>query len=77
MVAPSKEKNAMMTRKNYVSVAAVIKAEIDDWNLTESTYDRVQAIVAIEEVARKLATVFSLSNPRFNRRVFLAACGVT
>lgn len=52
-----------MTKKDYIAVAAVMNSAMI-------------GNADPERVARKLAEVFALDNPRFDRARFLAACGV-
>jgi hypothetical protein len=55
-----------MTRKDYVLIAAVIKAASD-----APGYSERNAFVAFA-----LADALALDNPRFDRARFLTACGV-
>lgn len=60
-----------MSRKDFVAVAAAIKSELDQWKIDAAT-----PRVAIKCTAEALADVFAASNPKFNRNIFLAACGI-
>lgn len=53
-----------MTKKHYIMIAARIKAQ------------RVLSPLVADTLAVLLADDFAADNPRFNRPVFLAACGV-
>lgn len=62
-----------MSKKDYVAVAAAIKNELD----RNAVVDRFGAEFTVtKEISESLAKVFAADNPRFNRVVFLAACGV-
>lgn len=52
-----------MTKKDYVAIAQVLNSAI----IGQASPERV---------AEKMAEVFKLDNPRFDRARFLAACGV-
>lgn len=70
----------MMTKKDYVMIAAAIKAERMP---VEGTNANVQGAwtagnnVALSDLALRLASEFKAANPRFDSARFLAACGVT
>jgi|KBSSwiStaDraftv2_1062776.scaffolds.fasta_scaffold25388_6 hypothetical protein len=74
-----------MSRKDFVAVAAAIKNQYDAAiqlrNLPgqdgQSIAEGNTRVFTIERMANRLADVFSDANPRFNRNIFLAACGVT
>jgi hypothetical protein len=55
-----------MTKKDYELIARVFKSE----NATAESK-------AISELAEMLAYELGLENPRFNRSIFLKACGVS
>lgn len=58
-----------MTRKDYVAIAAGIRAEVEAGpNKNGST--------ALQRVAERIAEVMAQDNPRFDRARFLKACGV-
>lgn len=59
-----------MTKKHFIAIAAGIYVELQ--NTRSTSEDR-----AIENTARRLASIFAEENPRFDRSRFLAACGVT
>lgn len=55
------------------AVTAAIKTELAQWNAEEmSEYESVAAIVALEDLAERLANTFE----EVDRGDFLAACGV-
>ena len=58
-----------MTRKDYVIIADAIatarKVEQGD-----------TVLVSVAHLANILATELEIDNPRFNREIFLTACGV-
>ena len=58
-----------MSRKDYVAVAAIIRAEI-------LCYIGTQAEVAAVTIGKRMADYFQSDNPRFDRKKFLAACGI-
>jgi hypothetical protein len=59
-----------MTRKDYILIAEAIatarKVEQGD-----------TVLVSVAHLANTLATELEIDNPRFNREIFLKACGVT
>jgi hypothetical protein len=61
-----------MTRKDYVLIAQVIKAQIDMSNKFQEELSKVGA----QNIAYDLAWKLSEDNPRFDRSRFLEACGV-
>lgn len=64
----------MLTRKHYVKVAAILKAEGDQYG--SRITDRAEGTAAVESVTKALAGVFAADNPRFDRGKFLQAAGV-
>jgi hypothetical protein len=66
-----------MSRKDYVAVAAAIRAELDSvGEKSGSDYYREAIARGIKDTAQSLSSVFAAGNPRFDRQRFLAACGV-
>ena len=61
-----------MTRKDYVLIAQVIKAQIDMSDKFQEELSKVGA----QNIAYDLAWKLSEDNPRFDRSRFLEACGV-
>lgn len=64
-----------MSRKHFEQIAETIRVQLDG----VSNYPgEVQGSVrmAIKESANRLCDVFADANPRFNRNIFLAACGI-
>ncbi len=57
-----------MTRKDYELIAATIKPIYENSGLNDQ--------LAVKAVAQDLATAFEGDNPRFNRVIFMAACGM-
>ena len=51
----------MMTRKDYVATAAILKAFADDENLD------------VDFLVEKFSAMFLSDNPRFNTRIFYGA----
>ncbi len=62
-----------MTKKDYELIAEAIKAAI---SYEESWVDSVTGKRAISGVAFNLADSLIAENPRFNRTLFLTACGI-
>jgi hypothetical protein len=60
-----------MTRKDYVMVSDSIKAARENWEGFTP-----ESIEALDGLARSLATKLAQDNPRFERGLFLDACGV-
>lgn len=56
-----------MTKKDYVAVAAAIRAEGEQVGACSMT---------IACIAARIARVFANDNPNFDRERFLTACGV-
>jgi hypothetical protein len=59
-----------MTRKNYNTIAAAIKAEIT------GVVPKQDAVDTIVNLAHRLAALMADDNPRFDPERFLNACGV-
>ena len=64
-----------MTRKDYVAIAAAVKARVQLVNY-ETTKQEESASDALIMVAREIADVMANDNPRLDRARFLKACGV-
>lgn len=58
-----------MSKKHFIAVAGTFR------NLLDVTNEPVARAATIRAV-RELATVFGQCNPRFQRGLFLSACGV-
>jgi len=56
----------MLSQKDYVKAAAIIREH------TEDAYD----IREREQLAERFAAWFASDNPRFQRSMFYAACGM-
>lgn len=64
-----------MSRKNYVSAAEIIAAEVDTARaLTPAR--RAAALGALDSTARGLASMFAADNYHFDRTRFMNACGL-
>lgn len=61
-----------MTRKDYVALAAAIKAASDEFG--EEGVGDGGAFDGIEAAAHRIADACAADNPRFDRARFLAAC---
>lgn len=60
----------MTSKKHYIESAKVLSDTLRPLGLDKSR----QVVV---ELANRLASVYAKDNPRFNRRRFLTACGLT
>lgn len=76
-----------MTRKDYEMIASVLNEHLDYWkNGAHATYGyvsdsdiRIQSRggqIALRDLTITLAYELSKTNPRFDRKRFLDACGV-
>lgn len=63
-----------MSRKDYELIAATLSTAMVERAWATAAPDATFA--ALSDVARKLADSFAIDNPAFQRRRFLAACGV-
>ena len=61
-----------MTRKDYVLIAQAIKTQID----LSTQYEEEESRAGAQNIAYDLAWKLQEENPNFDRRRFLAACGV-
>lgn len=69
----------MMTRKDYVAIAAIIRNVIDrtkGFTTKSGAAINYSGLAAAEEVARQLAEHMRNENIRFDREKFLSACGM-
>jgi len=65
----------MMTKKHFETVAAVIAGKV---GYDHSTIDFDAGYnTALKDLAVSLADTFEDENPRFDRAIFLLACGIT
>lgn len=69
-----------MTRKDYELIALVFKDQLKPFKVKPGHMglDREDSnkVLGIERAACRLADVFKIANPRFNRKRFLEACTV-
>ncbi len=63
----------MLTKKYYEMIAAEIRAAMPSGNHARD----IGGYLALERLARYLASTFESQNPKFDRARFLAACGVS
>jgi len=65
-----------MTRKDYELIAAAIKGELDN-STADKFGDDVQRAHywAVDAVAKRISNGLATDNPRFDRAIFLRACG--
>ena len=59
-----------MTKKDYVMIAEIFKSNREDFIEGEDGY------TVIRIMAHQIANALQEDNPRFNRALFLTACGV-
>lgn len=65
-----------MTLKHYQETAQIIKDERESWDLPSVDEGMRSAVMAATLImATKLANMFALDNPRFDRGQFYRACG--
>ena len=64
----------MTIQKDYKAVASIIKQEYTRFDNTGE--DDAEAKLAIKCIAMNMANYFVSDNKRFNRDVFLDACGI-
>ena len=66
-----------MTKKDYELIAAAIKRTVDEARAYEHpAYGLSIRLSALEDLANDLAGELTKTNPRFDQRRFLVACGV-
>jgi hypothetical protein len=65
------ERQEKMTKKDYELIAGVVKGSMENWD--GFTPEAQEAIIGL---ARSLSVKLQDTNPRFNRSLFLDACGV-
>lgn len=65
-----------MTRKDYIAIAAAIKAAKLDIFCKEPDASHVDLCDGANYAAEHIADVMARDNARFDRARFLAACGV-
>ena len=58
-----------MTKKDYELIAEAIKT-------SRKVTQGESVLVSVAHLANTLATDLEIENPRFNREIFLKACGV-
>lgn len=62
----------MFTKKHFEAVAEVIR----DVRAKHTVPNSVETMQSTAEIAKRFASMFATSNPRFSRSSFLEACGV-
>jgi hypothetical protein len=75
----------MMTRQNYEMVAGVLRMQVDNLLTVRAIEDDAElghersqsAAVTLSSTAYNLTQKFAADNPRFDHKVFYAACGFT
>ena len=65
-----KRKDKKMTKKDYVMIAEIFKLNRKDFIEGEDGY----SLIGI--MAHQIANALQADNPRFNRELFLNACGI-
>jgi hypothetical protein len=63
----------MMSRRDFVTIAEVLRKHIDEYDGAGDG----GAVLVVDEISRDLADRFSRSTPAFERERFLTACGIT
>lgn len=61
-----------MTKKHYTAIAAIL-AKYKNTPLYEADYSDYRTM---QHIAEALADYFAQDNPKFNRTMFLTACGI-
>lgn len=64
-----------MTRKHYQETADIIRSISQDYSAADSPDPLFP--LAMRAMAGRLASVFELDNPRFDRDKFMEACSIT
>ena len=65
-----------MTKKHYTAIANIIRLQLRSAdNHTRKEHREIERY-ADESTAHQLADYFATDNPRFNREMFLTACGL-
>lgn len=62
-----------MTQRDFILIAGVLRAALEQ---ARERPEPMAAPLALEDVARRFAHVLADDNTRFNRGLFLEACGV-
>ena len=62
-----------MTKKHYEAIAHIIE---DETTIIQHEGGDTSPALWKEETARRLADYFEQDNPKFNRTMFLTACGI-
>jgi hypothetical protein len=57
----------MLTRRDYIEIARIIRAAVDEFPITSGP---------VEQVAEQIADYCLLDNPKFDYDRFLKECGV-
>ena len=65
-----------MSTKNYIVIAATIKAELATINAVVKLPHHDDARDAVTSLAHSLADYFKQDNPNFDRPKFIVACGL-
>lgn len=68
----------MMSRKHYNAIASVFATNraATQYHPALSRSQRLASVTTLDILADDLATMLADDNPRFNRKQFIAACGV-
>lgn len=64
-----------LSKKDYVKLAGVIQSGLDYAARGAGNFDRRYKKEAVQFVAQELVKVLATDNPRFNKDLFLVACG--
>lgn len=62
-----------MTKKHYQATADVLRSVYQDYGVAESPDPLFH--LAMKSLAGRMAVLFQVDNPRFDREKFMEACG--
>jgi len=68
-----------MTKKDYEAFATIIKDNLRSYGYHQDEYEdgRTQGYNdALEDIAHNMCTIFAADNERFDKKIFLKACGI-
>jgi len=65
-----------VTKKDYIAIAAALHRSRMAKSLERNATKRAAAVDGVRLVAIDLSATLAADNPRFDRKRFLAACGV-
>jgi hypothetical protein len=65
-----------MTKKHYEAIASILRGSYEVAQENEQNGMAIGETERVEVLANELAAYFTQDNPRFNREMFLTACGI-